>query len=356
MNSGLSPLLLLLFAVVGIRNTLGVGVCPQGCYCDKQFVDCSALMKFPTNLPDDTTRFRSQLMNVLTIPPKAFSYLKNISKIEINQGNIGTIQSCAFADLPSVKQLLFEKAVIGNVESYAFNGLTEVDKIEFTNSRIGRLKPFGFSDIESLGMLSFINTNIPNFYSHGLYNIREVSTLYFKKNNVSDMVTGALTDIKNISNAEVTSNTFWNMHCGNLDTLFSMGRNVMFEDNQFYCNCSVNYILNTVGRVKYGVILPKNKCHGPKALVEKNTLWHVFFHELGCRNQDPSTALPCTQIKLNFNPRCALIPSTRGSKEDFGDMHDHDHDDEHPKGNGNALQALGTTMIILLLSIFMLKC
>jgi len=333
----------------------GLHKCPDGCYCDKRFVDCSALMEFPTYLPEDTTRFRSTLMNVQQIPPKAFSYLKHIETIELTQGNIGTVDSCAFTDLPSVKRIIFEKAVIGNVEMYAFTDLKNLVELKFVNSKIGRLKPFGFYGLDNITTFSVVSTPIRFFYTHGFSNVSNITNFMFNQNNISDMVTNAFVNVKNIAYSEILENTFWNMHCGNLATLSSMGTETHFTQNAFHCNCSINYILNVNGRSTYSAILPTNKCNGPGVLEDKQSLWHVTYDDLGCSNRDQSKNVICPDVKLTPDQKCDVIPSTPRTPGSAVPVYPEPEEHDEPRGDASTCRAFtGLLSIAVALSYLLL--
>ena len=295
--------------------------CPVGCYCNNKFVDCSALMDFPMNLAPDTERFRVSQMNTIELPAHAFSYLVNITIIEIKSSNFGKIARCAFTDLPSVKRIVFDKSVIGSIEPYAFWGLNGIEQIELFETRIGRLKPFAFYKLANINVMSIIQSNLPIWYTHAFYDISNVNMLIFNRNNVSDMATGAIMLLNNVTSVQVTQNTFWNMHCGVLPALLDLGRTTQFfTNNSFYCNCSIASLVNTTGRVKYIDLLQKTNCVGPDPMKNKTSLWAVDFNEIGCTNIGKDTGLPCTHPMIIPNPQCVepAVPEGEASAEGEG--------------------------------------
>ncbi|XP_052243451.1 leucine-rich repeat-containing protein 4B-like [Dreissena polymorpha] len=334
-------------------TTNGASQCPIGCYCNKQFVDCSALMEFPIDLPLDTVRFRTSLMNIQSVPPKAFSYLPNLTIVEFTQSNIHSIHSCAFTSAPSLQKIVFEKAVVGNVESYAFNGLSNLEQIEFANSRIGRLKPFGFYNLTKITSFNIVNTNLTNFYSHALCNLSDIGIFNFKENNVSDMVTGAITHVHDVNSVFIVGNKFWNMHCGVLDTLISIGataKSLAMESNTFYCNCSISHLVNHVGHSKYHVFLPKSKCHGPDAMVNASSLAHVPFGDLKCAaTMNIETIITCPEVPLNPDPQCVVYPNKPTSPDAGGEMSQDDNNAKNGRrGSGVRANGNGDNIILAL--------
>lgn len=315
-TSVISPVLLFLSLLPAAFS-----VCPAGCYCNNKFIDCSALMDFPTNLDLDTDRFRVSQMNTEEIPARAFSYLPNITRIEIKSSNFGQISRCAFTDMPSIKRIIFEKSVIGSIESYAFWGLRNLEQIEIFETRIGRLKPFAFYRLSNINVMNLIQSNVPVWYSHALYDIMNVNMMIFNRNNISDMATGAIRMLTNVTSVQVTQNTFWNMHCGVLPSLLETGQTTQFfTNNSFYCNCSIANMVNTTGRVKYIDLLQKTKCVGPDNMKNKTSLWEVNFSELMCSGIGADTVLPCDLQVITPNPQCTapVTPEGEASAEGEG--------------------------------------
>jgi hypothetical protein len=262
-------------------------------------------------------------MNIGEIPKHAFSYLSNVTLIEIEQSNIGIIAGCAFENIYSLQELVFDKTVIGNIESYAFNGLSKMKRIEFLKSRIGRFKSFAFYELSYIEKLNLLETNFLYFYSNAVYGLHNISTLTLTSNNMSDIVTDAFRDVK-VDTLRVSSNSLWNMHCGVLDVMFQSARTFSFSGNTFYCNCSVHWMLSTSGRQKYAEILPDNMCHGPGKMNETANLSEVNFSDLNCKTIKKDEPLQCDEIKIkNLNPTCD--PSKRrpnnpnGQNEEDGD-------------------------------------
>lgn len=290
--------------------------CPMGCYCKHRFVDCTSLMDFPTTLALDTERIRISHMNIGEIPKLAFSYLPNVTLIEIEQCNVGIIAGCAFMNMPSIEKIVFDKTVIGNIESYAFNSLNNMKQIEFFKSRIGRLKAFAFYKLSLITTFNLVETNIQFFYSNALYDIRNVTEMVLANNNISDIVTSAFRDVR-VDALQVTSNSFWNMHCGVLDGLMLSTDVFSFTSNTFYCNCSVHWMLDTTGREKYNSLLPETACHGPGKLNETATLGHVSFDELKCKRRKTDSKYNCGEVEIRIlNPTCGANRGHGGLDED----------------------------------------
>ncbi|XP_053374322.1 slit homolog 3 protein-like [Mercenaria mercenaria] len=315
------------------------GKCPVGCYCKHRFVDCQSLMDFPLDLALDTERIRLSHMNIGEIPKHAFSYLPNVTLIEIEQSNVGIIAGCAFKNIYSLQEILFDKTVIGNVESFAFNGLSKMKRIEFLKSRIGRLKSFAFYQLSEIANINLLETNFLYFYSNALYGINNVSTMVLTSNNVSDIVTDAFRDVK-VDNLLATSNTFWNMHCGVLDVMFQSANTFSFSSNTFYCNCSISWMLSTSGRQKYAEILPDSRCHGPGKMNETTNLANVKFSDLNCKNKKEDHTPTCNEIKIKIlNPTCN--PSGRPGRQGNGGT------GEEGKGDNGASSLVFTFQIFV---------
>lgn len=318
--------------------------CPQGCYCNNKFVDCSALMDFPTSLPEDTERFRVSQMNIEEIPANAFLYLVNITQIELKNCNIGTIARCAFTDLSSIKRIIFDKTVVGTIESFAFRDLKDLEHIEIAESRIGRLKPFAFYKLHKVSIFSIVQTNLPVFYTHAIYDVSEVNMMIFNANNISDIATGALMYVTNVTSIQLTHNVFWNMHCGVLDYLFDTDNALIFSNNSFYCNCSIAPLVNTAGRIKYVNFLPTSRCVGPDS-VKGKSLWELTFAEIGCSSLGPGSNIPCNSAMLTPNPDCSYIPTPEPEGE--------------PENGGTSLARLSgsfTTVALSLVGIITVLC
>ena len=284
--------------------------CPMNCYCADKVVECSANMIHPV-FPPDTEKIQLSQLNVLYIPVKAFANLPNIKTIHITNSNIAEFQSCSIADLNNITKIIIDKSAIGNIESYAFKNLTNIEEIRFENCRIGRIKPFAFYDIENITLWNMINVHARNIYSEAFYDVSDIENMVFHKNNFSDVVTGAFQFMENVTNFEAHENKFWNLQCNNLDDLMNIAtEKFFFGHNTFYCNCSVNWLLNDVARAKYGTVLKNNFCHGPDNIVKefgKQDLSAIGFSKLNCKTSKKSSDVKCTGVeKLVPKPRCPL--------------------------------------------------
>ena len=337
-------LVLLLVVILCACSDAHQGKCPEDCYCHNKFVDCSSLMDFPLDLSRDTERIRLSHMNIGEIPKHAFSYLPNVTLIEIEQSNIGVIAGCAFQNIYSLKELVFDKTVIGNIESYAFNGLSQMKRIEFLKSRIGRFKSFAFHELSYIENINLMEMNFLYFYSNAVYGLHNISMFVLTNNNMSDIVTDAFRDV-NVDMVTVSSNTFWNMHCGVLDVMFQSASTFSFSGNTFYCNCSVHWMLSTSGRQKYAEILTDNKCHGPGKMNETGNLADVNFSDLNCKNIKKDDPLKCDEIKIKIlNPTCNPgPPRSKGKKSN-----EQTTEDEDP---GNSVSSATLTITLLFISI-----
>lgn len=322
--------------------------CPEDCYCNNKFVDCLSLMDFPHDLALDTQRVRLSHMNIGEIPKHAFSYLPNLTLIEIEQSNVGYISGCAFMNIPSLKTLVFDKTVVGSIESYAFNSMSKMQRIEFFKSRIGRLKAFALYKLSDIININFIDTNIQYFYSNALYGISNITSLDLVNNNVSDIVTDAFREVQ-VDSLQMTENSFWNMHCGVLDVIFRSADSFVFRENTFYCNCSIYWLLSTSGQQIYKDFLNSNRCHGPGKLNETLSLSHVTFSDLNCKKKKENEPLKCDEIKHKIlNPTCDA--RHRHPAHASGDTHDDGSD-----GNGGNSLTAATLIFYCFVSFLSLK-
>ncbi|KAL4222578.1 Leucine-rich repeat-containing protein 3 [Mactra antiquata] len=287
-------------------------ICPKDCYCSEGMVECSLVMEFPLNLNPDTTKLKIAQMNIGAIPRNAFSYLPRLQEVEFVQGNVREIAGCAFMDMPSIDTIKFEKTNIARINSYAFFGLDNVTNIVFANSKLGYLESFAFYQLNNVVTFNVLYSAIDYLSAGSFYDVQSVSVLLFSNNNISDVITGAFSDVTT-ENFHVMTNTFWNMDCGVFNGM-NQSSSVPFEfiGNTFYCNCSIEWLLNDEGKSQYGKFMGNNKCHGPSSLKTKVSLKDVAFNELGCKRRTADQTLECSMETLVPKPRCKDLPGHGG--------------------------------------------
>jgi hypothetical protein len=91
-----------------IDYTCNVPVCPYPCTCFNGVVDCKDkdLIEIPRNIPDNTIELRLEKNRILEIPPKIFSHLKKLRRLDISNNLISTIYPDSFAGLKSLNSLI----------------------------------------------------------------------------------------------------------------------------------------------------------------------------------------------------------------------------------------------------------
>lgn len=338
--------LFFILSALFVHGCTAVG-CPKDCYCNKKFVDCSAVMEFPLDLELDTERIRFSQMNIGEIPPKAFSYLPNLKIIEITNSNIGLVAGCAFSELATIVKIVIDKTVIGSVESYAFIGLQSLKQLEMNDCKIGRLKPFAFYNISNITLFNMIKVNILNFYSHALFKISNITEMVFASNNISDMLTGSLMKMEGVMSLVIEMNTFWNMHCGVLDSFYNINERLAFENNTFYCNCSIYWLLLPNIREKYNGILPRLRCHGPDGLKNKESLANVSFSDIACKQMNTNSAAVCENKPINPDPVCP----TRNIDGSWQQI-DHSHENTKAKPKNVGLLVKSEILVVIMGCLF----
>ncbi|UJR37599.1 hypothetical protein I4U23_030296 [Adineta vaga] len=138
-----------------IDYTCNVPICPYPCTCFNGVVDCKDkdLIEVPRNIPDTTIELRLEKNQITEIPPKIFSHLKKLRRLDISNNLITTIYPDSFAGLKSLNSLLLNANKIVCVRGDTFRGLEKLSLLSLYDNQLKTLSNETFLPLKSIQTL-----------------------------------------------------------------------------------------------------------------------------------------------------------------------------------------------------------
>ncbi|CAF1173091.1 unnamed protein product [Didymodactylos carnosus] len=111
-----------------IEYTCNVPICPYPCSCFNGVVDCKdkELNEIPRNIPDTTIELRLEKNRIIEIPPKVFSHLKKLRRLDLSNNMISSVYPDSFTGLKSLNSLILYRNNLKMLPSRAFSDLNSL--------------------------------------------------------------------------------------------------------------------------------------------------------------------------------------------------------------------------------------
>ncbi|CAF1267962.1 unnamed protein product, partial [Adineta ricciae] len=167
-----------------IDYTCNVPVCPYPCTCFNGVVDCKDkdLTEIPRNIPDTTIELRLEKNQITEVPPKMFSHLKKLRRLDISNNLIATIYPDSFAGLKSLNSLILYRNNLKMLPSEVFSELNSLQLLLLNANKIVCVRGDTFRGLEKLSLLSLYDNQLKTLSNETFLPLKSIQTLHLARN------------------------------------------------------------------------------------------------------------------------------------------------------------------------------
>ncbi|CAF0996746.1 unnamed protein product [Adineta ricciae] len=167
-----------------IEYKCNVFICPYPCVCFNGVVDCKdkELTEIPQNIPDSTVELRLEKNRIIEIPPKAFSYLKRLRRLDLSNNLISIIYPNSFAGLQSLNSLILYRNNLKMLPSEIFNELNSLQLLLLNANKIVCIRGDTFYGLEKLSLLSLYDNQLKTLANETFSPLKNLQTLHLARN------------------------------------------------------------------------------------------------------------------------------------------------------------------------------
>ncbi|XP_077302328.1 peroxidasin [Arctopsyche grandis] len=135
--------------------------CPKGCVCVRRTVRCMHLQMDSVPLVSpDTTILDLRFNKIRDIPPGAFSNLKHLTTLLLNNNHLTMLRANTFEGLFNLRYLYLYKNRIHHIDDDAFKGLKNLQQLYLHYNEISAFNEEVFSHVQNLERLFLQNNKI----------------------------------------------------------------------------------------------------------------------------------------------------------------------------------------------------
>ncbi|UJR08620.1 hypothetical protein I4U23_012879 [Adineta vaga] len=167
-----------------IEYRCNVFICPYPCVCFNGVVDCKDkdLIEIPRNIPDTTIELRLEKNRIMEIPPRAFSYLKRLRRLDLSNNLISTIYPDSFTGLKSLNSLILYRNNLKILPSEVFNELNSLQLLLLNANKIVCIRGDTFYGLEKLSLLSLYDNQLKTLANETFSSLKSLQTLHLARN------------------------------------------------------------------------------------------------------------------------------------------------------------------------------
>ncbi|XP_007886971.1 chondroadherin [Callorhinchus milii] len=176
--------------------------CPAACNClgDLLHVVCEnrGLRKIP-RINSKIRLLSLQHNRFPVLPPNAFSSMKTLVSLHLQDCRIRQVSASAFRGLKKLVYLYLANNEISLIKPGAFQDLSELTYLYLDNNRISSLSKGLLTPLNSLFVMHLTNNRITQLKPKAFAGAKELRWLYLSGNGMTSILPGALDEVENLA-------------------------------------------------------------------------------------------------------------------------------------------------------------
>uniref|UniRef100_A0A8D2PE44 Chondroadherin-like protein n=1 Tax=Zosterops lateralis melanops TaxID=1220523 RepID=A0A8D2PE44_ZOSLA len=184
--------------------------CPQGCVCSSDFHHGSCknrnLKEIPWDFPEDTRLLDLRQNPLRTVPPDAFSRLKELVSLHLQRCSIRTLHPGAFRGLESLVYLYLSDNHLSTLAAAAFEGAPQLAYLDLDRNAFTRMPAGTFRLLPNLISLHLQHNAIGELAEGDLAGARGLRWLYLAGNAIRHIAPAALGPTKMLEKLQLEGN------------------------------------------------------------------------------------------------------------------------------------------------------
>ncbi|CAG0888765.1 unnamed protein product [Cyprideis torosa] len=135
---------------------VGDGHCPEGCRCESSIVRCSKakLKEIPRDIPPHATELYLDVNDIKEIPADRINHLKDLTRLDLSNNQIGILSDGMFSNLTSLDTLLISYNKLQCITRDAFRGLSSLRILSLQGNDISQIPEGTFEGLDALSHLA----------------------------------------------------------------------------------------------------------------------------------------------------------------------------------------------------------
>ncbi|KAI5631691.1 leucine rich repeat domain-containing protein [Phthorimaea operculella] len=254
---------------------------------------------------------------VEVLEPHAFANHKSLSTIKLDKNNIAEINRDIFINLPSLERLFLTENQITTIHDHAFVHLSTLKELEINMNKLFSLNSETFSGLKKLQKLDLSSNNLEVIGDNTFYPLKNLKTLNLDGNNIQMLDEKAFRGLSKLQYLTLAHNKLSNTIDDEvfdglqelmslslkangitelntkamtplLNNFYSEHGHLDVEDNNFPCNCKLDWFVQLMNRTKSKVLkisLENLKCIPDSKLQEQ---WNKMAEATPPQEVDPA--------------------------------------------------------------------
>ncbi|XP_011310153.1 connectin [Fopius arisanus] len=140
------------------------------------------------------------------VPTKTLRVLRNLTRIELKDANIGELVEKAFSDIQSLTAIHVRRCSIVHLKKYAFGNMTKLDAIFLDENRIHEINRDVFVNLPSLKKLVINKNNLTLIHDKALKHLSTLEVLELRENKISVITSDTFAGLKSLKHLSLSGN------------------------------------------------------------------------------------------------------------------------------------------------------
>ncbi|XP_046967995.1 connectin-like [Vanessa cardui] len=183
---------------------------------------------------------------ILEIGRDSFFDVPKLQKLVFTKNNISTISNGAFQHAFNLLELDLNKNNIFHLNRHTFDGLANLRKLDLRRNRIYNLTEFTFAELWNLQELLLGKNELKYISERAFDGLSQLRKLSLDDNKLASLPSGLFEGVRGLSSLDLRSNELHALTFDNikpiLDNLKPSGSNLLLEENNFVCDCRLQWM------------------------------------------------------------------------------------------------------------------
>jgi len=167
------------------------------------------LISIPKNIPKDVVHLDLSRNSLSSLPPDAFSNLKQLRTLKLSKNRLTTLPHSLFTNMKQLKRIALFQNSLKKLPKGIFDGLTELEGLLLSNNKIETIENDTLKDLTQLKFLSLHTNNIQSLPPHLFTGLDQVTRVQLYNNRLSTIPRSLFAPLNNsLRTLELHNNNF----------------------------------------------------------------------------------------------------------------------------------------------------
>ncbi|XP_016373480.1 amphoterin-induced protein 3-like [Sinocyclocheilus rhinocerous] len=206
--------------LISLLVRLSGAICPQGCLCISDILNCGSLGldRFPNPLPFTT------------------------SVLDLSHNRLTWLAAGSFYELPRLHTLQMSHNRISLLSPGAFHNISSLRYLDLSSNKLQALGKYRFQDLPALEVLLLYNNRLTRVESNTLMGLGNLRMVYFSLNQITDFPFFSIRKHShpNLVTLDLSSNHLFRLPIDDIVVLpVAVQKGLFLHNNSLECDCSM---------------------------------------------------------------------------------------------------------------------